>query len=85
MTNEIFCPICGAELKQSNITIFVFDLNVYEADEVKHFSKRTCEHLHEVDMGNVRAFFVLDSESLEKVINNDTCTCADTYIRVFFD
>ena len=61
-------------------TIFQFDADVYNSEDVKKFSFEHCEYLANADEDNVTKF---DGNDLENILNDNLLDVDNCFCRVF--
>ena len=61
-------------------TIFQFNADVYNSEDVKNFSFEHCEYLTNADEENVTKF---DGNDLENILNDNLLDVDNCFYRVF--
>lgn len=61
-------------------TIFQFNSDTYNSEDVKKFSFEHCEHLANADEENVTKF---DGNNLENILNDNLLDADNCFYRVF--
>lgn len=65
--------------------IFQFKSNAYTKEQTKMFDRGLCEHLSEVDQGNVTKFDISSINFFEEYLNNSLLDNSNCWFRIFFE